>query len=73
MAQLNLGMMYEQGFRIPKNKVIAYKWYKMAQKNGTDDAILKMTSIAKKMTSQQIQDAEKLAEKWELNKLKIQE
>ena len=38
MAQLNLGLMYENGDGVPKDTVQAYAWYKVAEANGLERA-----------------------------------
>ena len=42
MAQLNLGLMYENGLGVSKNLRDAVKWYRMAAKQGNKKAINKL-------------------------------
>jgi len=62
LAQFNLGLMYANGKGVPQNYIRAYKWFSLAI---SDDEISDAReSIAKKMTSSQIEKAEKLVSEW---------
>jgi TonB family protein len=69
--QFNVGSMYAGGRGISPNYVQAYKWLSLsiAGSANKEDPLKKAKrlreSIAKKMTSQQIEEAEQLAREWE--------
>jgi len=60
-AQLNLGFMYEVGEGVAQNFIQAHAWYNLAAAQGLDLAFKLRNDIAKKMTPQQIAEAQKLA------------
>ena len=60
-AQNNLGVMYYNGKGVPEDKVIAYMWWNLAAANGYDNASTNKGIIAKRMTSSQIAEAQKLS------------
>jgi TPR repeat protein len=53
-----LAIMYENGVGTPQDYVQAYKWFKLA---GTSNGL---TRVAKKMTPDQISEAQRLAQEW---------
>ena len=64
LAQLGLGVLYENGKGIPQDKVMAYKWYNIASENGLEDGKLHMDMIEKQITKTQIEETRRLARKW---------
>ena len=66
MAQYNLGMLYYFGKSVPQDYVAAYKWVYIAATYG-DNSIAKdaLNTITKKMTVEQMDEAEKIAESWQ--------
>ena len=60
-AQYNLGVMYDRGDGVPEDKVLAYMWWNLAAANGIEDASTNKGIIAKRMTSSQIAEAQKLS------------
>ncbi|MBE2294109.1 MAG: sel1 repeat family protein [Phycisphaerales bacterium] len=58
-AQVNLGIMYEQGEGVPVDNVEAYVWYALADSQGDGRAPQAKRDIAEKMTSAQIEEAER--------------
>ena len=61
-AQYNLAVNYYNGEGIPQDKVKAYAWMLLAHKGGLDtDSQDALTIMAKSMTTEQIQSAEKLS------------
>ena len=58
-AQVNLGIMYEQGEGTPADPVQAYFWYALAESQGDSLAPQGKRDIAKKMTSVQLEAAER--------------
>jgi TPR repeat protein len=76
-AQLDLGMMYENGQGVLQDNTQAYKWLTIADANvdATASELKQMSashrdSTAKKMTAQQIAEAQELARKCTANKFK---
>jgi len=70
-AQNNLGVIYSDGKGIPPNLVEATKWFKVAaarfpasEKQKRDKAMKNSELLAKKMTSTQVAEADKLAREW---------
>jgi len=56
--------MYANGQGVARNDVKAHKWYNIAGANGHKDAIESRNKIEGRMSSQQINEAQKLAESW---------
>ena len=60
-AQYNLGVMYGKGQGVPMDDVVAHMWFNLAAVKGDADAVKNRDIAAKKMTAQQIAEAQKLA------------
>ena len=60
-AQNNLGFMYHSGKGVLQNYVKAHSWYNLSAANGAATAAENRDGVAKRMTPQQIADAQKLA------------
>jgi TPR repeat protein len=64
-AQLQLGMLYAEGRGVPQDYVRAYKWFYLVATNSTGEiqegAAYNRDKIARRMTSVQVAEAEKLA------------
>ncbi len=67
-AQNNLGVMYAIGNGLPPDYVEAYKWANLAAAQGNKVAEEFMDSIAARMTSLQIAEAQRLAREWKPKK-----
>ena len=67
-AQNNLGVMYDIGNGIPQDYVEAHKWANLATAQGNKVAEKFMDSIAARMTSDQIAEAQRLAREWKPKK-----
>ena len=67
-AQGNLGVMYELGRGVPQDDVEAHKWRNLAASRASAEDQKEYAenrdAMGKKMTSQQIADAQKLAREW---------
>lgn len=63
-AQNLLGLMYAGGLGAPKDYVNAYMWLSLAADQGDEKAQKTRDDLAKKMTSEQIAESQKLASKW---------
>ena len=64
-AQCNLGFCYGEGIGVIQNKVKAYAWYALSSKNGNDLGNKNMKIFEKELTQSQIEEALKLAEKYD--------
>ena len=60
VAQFNLGVMYDNGEGVPEGDVTSYAWFNIAAANGDEDAKKNKGIVAKKMTTEQIAEAEAL-------------
>ena len=69
-SQFLLGVNYESGDRDPNDYVLAYKWYNLAAEQGDEDCIEQRKIIAKKMTSSQIEKAQRLTREFKPKKEK---
>jgi uncharacterized protein len=56
--------MYADGMGVPQDYVRGYMWYRVAAAQGDDNADARRDLLAKKMTPDQIAEAEKLAREW---------
>ena len=66
-AQNNLGLMYAKGQGVPQDYVLAYMWINLAAAQGNADTTENRDLVAKKMTPQQIAQAQELARNWKIN------
>ncbi|MGB8893911.1 MAG: hypothetical protein WCD13_06305 [Pseudolabrys sp.] len=66
-AQYNLGVFYDNGLGVPQDKVRAYMWFNLSAAQGRDGAAAFRDLIARRMTSAQIAEAQKLAREWKPN------
>ncbi len=65
-GQYNLAGMYANGEGVPEDYVQAYAWYSIAAAQGDEDAQENKNTLAKRMTSAQVAEAQKLSrEYWE--------
>ena len=67
-SQFLLGVHYESGDHAPNDYVLAYKWYNLAAEQGDEDCIEQQNIIAKKMTSSQIEKAQRLTREFKPKK-----
>ena len=63
-AQYWLGVMYLEGKGVPKDDVRAYIWLSVAAQRGNRAARIGRHTIARRMTAEQLADAEKLIAVW---------
>jgi uncharacterized protein len=47
-----------------ENYVMAYVWYSLAERNGTEQAAAKVTELEARMTAAQLSEARKRADAW---------
>ena len=60
-AQHNLGFMYGNGQGVVQDYVRAHMWWNLAAAQGNANAVKNRDIVAKKMSTQQIVEAQKLA------------
>ena len=60
-AQLNLGIMYDNGYGVIQDHVYAHMWFNIASANGLEKARENRDLVANKLTPNQMADAQKLA------------
>ena len=63
-AQFNLAVMYDNGNGVPEDNVFAYMWWNQAAAQGTEEAKRNKGILSKKMTKEQIAEAQKLSREW---------
>jgi TPR repeat protein len=63
-AQNNLGAMYSKGEGVEQNFVEALKWFVVSADNGSEGGRKNIDIVEKRMTSEQITQAKKLAREW---------
>ncbi len=63
-AQFNLGLMYGKGKGVPKDYVLAHMWVNFAAAQEHEKAKKLRDGLAKRMTSEQIAEAQRLAREW---------
>ena len=63
-AQFNLGLMYEKGIGVPQDYVSAHMWINLAAAQGGEDAQKSREFVAKRMTPDQIEEAQRMAREW---------
>lgn len=60
-AQIELGILYEYGFRMPDNLVPALAWYMRAADAGHPAAAQRRDALAARLTATQVDEAKRLA------------
>lgn len=60
-AQIELGILYEYGFRMPDNMVPALAWYMRAADAGHPAAAQRRDALAGRLTATQVDEAKRLA------------
>jgi TPR repeat protein len=63
-AQFNLGNMYADGDGVPQDHVLAHMWLNLSAAQGEQGAAERRDAVAKRMTSAQTAEAQKLAREW---------
>lgn len=59
-AMLELGILYEFGFRMPDNKAPALAWYRLAAESGSAKAGARQDALRGKMAGKELEEANKL-------------
>jgi TPR repeat protein len=63
-AQVNLGVLYERGEDVPQDYVQAQLWFTLADVNGDEQGTKNRAAVGRKMTQDQIVEAQRLAREW---------
>jgi TPR repeat protein len=63
-AQSILGAMYATGEGVPQDDVEAHMWFNLAAAQGNENGKKNRDIVAKRMTSEQIAEAQRLAREW---------
>ena len=64
-AQFNLGFRYANGEGVPQDYVEAHKWLNLAASRGNDEARNNRDIVTKRMTPDQVAEAQRLAREWQ--------
>jgi TPR repeat protein len=59
-AMLELGILYEFGFRMPDNKAPAHAWYRLSAEIGNAKAVTRQAALRATMSTKELEDANKL-------------
>ena len=65
-AQSRLGTMYATGRDVPQDYVQAHKWFNLAAASGDTEAAQALHRAASQMTPEEVAEAERLAQEWQL-------
>ena len=65
-AQYVVGAMYYTGNAVPQDAVLAYMLYNLAAAGGHRNAVEQRAAIAKKMTQEQVEEAQALSRTWKV-------
>mgnify|MGYP001440917094 CR=1 FL=1 len=63
-AQYNVGIMYADGDGVAEDNVLAYMWYNLAAAQGQQLAVSLKENIERRMTREQIAEAQRLSTEW---------
>lgn len=61
-AQLEMGILYEFGYNMPKNDVNALAWYQLAAEQGNPLAVKRCDTLKSRMKPDEIEAAQKLSQ-----------
>jgi TPR repeat protein/Zn-dependent protease with chaperone function len=64
-AAFILGVLYERGEEVEQNLVMAHMWFSIAAANSSPGAAKERNIVARRMTEEQITEAERLAHEWQ--------
>src|SRR5215813_10904316 len=63
-AQYTLGVFYDNGLGVPQDRIRSYMWFELSASQGREGAAAFRDLIARRMTHEQIAEAQKLAHEW---------
>ncbi len=69
-AQYSLGLMHYNGDGVVQNYILAHMWWNLATSNGYENGAEARDTVAEKMTSEQIAEAQKMATECQANDYK---
>ncbi len=72
-AQVDMGILYEFGFNMPKNDVNALAWYMRAAEQGNALAVTRRDQLKSRMKPEEIEAAQKLSQELAAKKPEIME
>jgi TPR repeat protein len=67
-AQLELGVLYEYGYGLPKNEVPALAWYTLAAERGHSKAAARRDSLRGRLQPAEVEQAAALVTQWRVAK-----
>ena len=67
-AQYTLGVFYDNGLGVPQDRIRAYMWFDLSATQGRDGAAAFRDLVKRRMTPEQIAEAQKLAREWKATK-----
>ena len=67
-AQNKLGIMYAEGTGVPQDYTLAHMWWNIGASSGHKGCVRNRKKVEKKMTKQQIEEAQRLARNWKPTK-----
>ncbi len=70
LAQTKLGLMYEEGWGVPKDYVLAHMWFNLAGAQGHEGASEYRDLLQEAMTPAQLAEAQRLAREWKAKSAK---
>ena len=70
MAQNKLGEVYSQGLGLPQSYLDAHMWFNLSGSQGNTGAIRNRNKMERKMSPEQIVQAQEMARKWKPEHLK---
>lgn len=72
-AQVDMGILYEFGFNMPKNDVNALAWYMRAAEQGNALAVARRDQLRSRMKPEEIEAAQKLSQELAVKNPEIME
>jgi TPR repeat protein len=63
-CQYRIGLCYSKGFGVAKDDILGYMWLNLSAVGGDKDAAVARETLAHKMTSDQISQAQRLSSQW---------
>ena len=68
LAQFSLGLIYEHGQGVPQDYALAHMWFNLCGSSRDQDCEKNRMKVEKKMSPQQIAEAQRLARNWKPTK-----
>jgi TPR repeat protein len=64
IAQMSLGVMNRKGHGVPQDNTRAHMWFSLSAQQGNPSAAIHLEELTPSMSSEQLDEARKLAEEW---------